>query len=155
MADESEHSVGEAESEVPASVSRLMEQLDSQWEQRFEALSNLLKRSLPDDRSCDDQNPKRQEMTQCQSHSHSQSNVLTVQDGELDDEEDKLCNPSANPDGTSDQTSLLQDIKSKFTVEEKLGGKLKDDLANVRFRSKLSDEMLNKRFDFHKTGELH
>ena len=36
MADETKSYAGGAESEVLASVSRLMEELDSKWEQRFE-----------------------------------------------------------------------------------------------------------------------
>ena len=41
MADESESGAIGTESEVPASVSRLMQELDSKWEKRFEASAGL------------------------------------------------------------------------------------------------------------------
>ena len=43
MADESESGAIGIESEVPASVRRLMQELDSKWEKRFETLSGILK----------------------------------------------------------------------------------------------------------------
>ena len=64
-----------------------------------------------------------------------------------------FATPLQNPtDQNQNDTNFLHDIESEFNEDEKLWGKLKDDLAKIvnrRFNAKLWDEMLAKRFDAH------
>ena len=111
-----------------------------------------MKRSLPDDSDDQTQNTKHYRIYP-PPPPITQPDVLIVQeDGELDEEEEKLCNPPSK----SDHTNFLHDIESEFNEDEKLGGKLKDNLAknvNGRFKAKLGNEMKAKRFDAHKRPE--
>lgn len=64
---------------------------------------------------------KTQSVKKTDSPSHSHSDVLIVQeDGELDEEEDKLCNPlppSPPPRQVSSETALLRDACTKTTLQ--------------------------------------
>ena len=68
-----------------------------------------------------------------------------------------FATPLQNPtDQNQNDTNFLHDIESEFNEDEKLWGKLKDDLAKIingRFKAKLGDEMLTKRFGAHNRPE--
>ena len=134
----------------------------------IEAFSGMLKRALPQENRDLDPKSKRQKPASTSAQSEAKTDhasvvddldVLIVQeDGELDEAEDKLCNPSAQLEtgNNTDNDSLLKDIEHEYEDDDCVGEKVRDDLAKIvngRFRGKLRDELLKERFEAHKRPE--
>ena len=143
---------------VPASVCRLVEQLDAKWERRFESLGELLKKSRGESEASEPPSKRAKSVCAGVSRPGTAHNDLSLDNEGIELQEDQLCsgNPSASVDDETESDSLLRGIEEEFNMDEKTGEKVHDRLANIvneRFKNRLDDEVLKKRFAAHNRPE--